>query len=350
MVDKDFCLSSFIAYRYIYKDDVDFFPNLHHHNFELPPESSLTHVTTAKDIHESLKEQINHLYEQYQTIGVLLSGGMDSAIVTSYLRQGSYAYTFTNKETSIYDSDISRAQYYCKKKGLKHRFVEINFEDYKTILPTVMKAKQAPVHSIEPQIYKAATMALQDGVDVMLIGDGSDYIFGGMDKLLLSDWQKEKFIKRYTLLEPSLVLTNPREVTDLFTPYITNENTIDVPKFLSQGPAAVESYGSYHNAFEAAELPYCDPYTELIMAEPLDLKRIKNGEPKYLIRELFTQRYPDIPIPDKIPMPRPVDIIFKDWAGPTRPEFRTDIPLAQLTGNQKWQLWCAEQFLNQFEK
>ena len=39
-------------------------------------------------------------------------------------------------------------------------------------------------------------------------------------------------------------------------------------------------------------------------------------------------------------------MIFKDWEGPTRPEFRQDIPMEQLTGNQKWQLWCAEQFLN----
>ena len=48
-------------------------------------------------------------------------------------------------------------------------------------------------------------------------------------------------------------------------------------------------------------------------------------------------------------MPRPVDAIFKDWQGPVRPEFRKDIPMHELTGNQKWQLWCAEQFLNMLE-
>jgi hypothetical protein len=47
-------------------------------------------------------------------------------------------------------------------------------------------------------------------------------------------------------------------------------------------------------------------------------------------------------------MPRPVDIIFKNWEGPRRKEFRHDIPMSQLTGNQKWQLWCAELFLNLF--
>jgi hypothetical protein len=45
-------------------------------------------------------------------------------------------------------------------------------------------------------------------------------------------------------------------------------------------------------------------------------------------------------------MPRPVDAVFKDWDGPKRPEFRKDIPMDKLTGNQKWQLWCAEKFLD----
>ena len=48
-------------------------------------------------------------------------------------------------------------------------------------------------------------------------------------------------------------------------------------------------------------------------------------------------------------MPRPVDAIFKDWGGPTRPEFKRNIPMDQLTGNQKWQLWCAQMFLDIFD-
>ena len=93
-------------------------------------------------------------------------------------------------------------------------------------------------------------------------------------------------------------------------------------------------------------MPYYDPYARLVMADPLDMHRVRNGEPKYLVRELYAMKYPELEIPFKIPMPRPVDYIFKDWEGPTRAEFRDDIPMDKLTGNQKWQLWCAEQFLN----
>ena len=84
-------------------------------------------------------------------------------------------------------------------------------------------------------------------------------------------------------------------------------------------------------------------------AEPLDLKRIRSGESKYLIRELFKMRYPELPVPEKLPMPRPVDAYFKDWTGPVRPEFREDIDMSRYTGNQKWLIWCLERFLNLIE-
>ena len=112
---------------------------------------------------------------------------------------------------------------------------------------------------------------------------------------------------------------------------------------------SIESSGSYMNAFAAAKMPYYDPYARMVMSEPLDMHRVRNGEPKYLVRELFAMIYPELPIPFKIPMPRPVDAIFKEWSGPARKEFRKDIPMETLTGNQKWQLWCAELFLNIYE-
>ena len=85
------------------------------------------------------------------------------------------------------------------------------------------------------------------------------------------------------------------------------------------------------------------------MIEPLDLNKVRNGESKYLIRELMKKKYPEIPVPDKVPMPRPVDAYFKNWNGPTRPEFKRDLDMCKFSGNQKWQLYCLEQFLNLYE-
>ena len=55
-------------------------------------------------------------------------------------------------------------------------------------------------------------------------------------------------------------------------------------------------------------------------------------------------RYPEYEVPEKIPMPRPVDAFLADWKGPVRPEFRSDIDMSKYSGNQKWLLWCLELF------
>ena len=344
MVDKDFCLSSYIAFRYIWKDGVDFAEGLKHENFKPIPLEERIPVKTSGDIDREIQKQFDSLYSKYDNIGILLSGGMDSAILAAYLKPGSHAYTFTAPGTNIFNADEERARHYCEKYHLNHHFIEISFDDYKMFTPKVMKRKAAPVHSIEPQIYKAAIAAQKDGVQLMIIGDGADYVFGGMDKLLSKDWKYDDFVKRYISLDPDTVLANPVYVYEPFEKYKKDEG-IAFLAFMDD-LCTNESYSSYMNAFETAEMPYHDPYEKLIMAEPLDLQRVRNGESKYLIRGLYAMKYPEMPVPTKIPMPRPVDMIFKNWDGPKRPEFRKDIPMDTLTGNQKWQLWCAEQFLN----
>ena len=345
MTDKNFCLSSYIAFRYIWKDGKDFCEGFQHKNFRPIDDTDRIQVKTSEDIDREIQKQFDALYKKYDNIGILLSGGMDSANLATYLKPGSHAYTFTTSLEGIFDADVERAQRYCKKFGLHHHFIDIAMDDYEKYTPIVMRAKFAPVHSIEPQIYKAAEMAKQDGVELMIVGESADLIFGGMDKLITPEWTFDDFAKRYTFLDPSLILTEPVDQIELYERYRTGKDRIDFMRFMDE-VFSIESSSSYLNAFGAAWLPYYDPYACLMMAEPLDMKRVRGGEPKYLIRGLYAIKYPELEIPFKIPMPRPVDAIFKNWKGPTRPEFRQDIPLDKLSGNQKWQLWCAEQFLN----
>ncbi|MBQ3992840.1 MAG: hypothetical protein II645_06785, partial [Bacteroidaceae bacterium] len=187
--------------------------------------------------------------------------------------------------------------------------------------------------------------AKADGVDLILVGESADLIFGGMDQLLSQDWMFDDFVRRYTFLDPKLVLKNPVPMEELFEKYRLPEGRIDFMTFMDE-VFSIESSSSYLNAFQTAGLPYYDPYARLVMRDALDLYRVRHGEPKYMVRNLYAMKYPEVEVPNKIPMPRPVDMVFADWTGPTRPEFRDDIPMNTLTGNQKWQLWCAEQFLD----
>lgn len=343
MVDVDFCLSSYLAFRYLWKDGVDFAEGFQHKNFLPVEEKNRIPVRTPADIDMEIQKQFDQLYEKYDNIGILLSGGMDSANLASYLKPGSYAYTFCSS-SGVFDADLERAKRYCEKYRLNHRLVEITMEDYKEFTPIVMRHKFAPVHSIEPQIYKAAQLAKRDGVQLMIVGESADLIFGGMDKLITPEWTYAAFVNRYTFLQPSIALKNPIDQSELFERYRQGEHGIRVFDFMDE-VFSVESSGSYMNAFGAAWMPYYDPYAKLVMADPLEMSRVRGGEPKYLVRGLYAMKYPEMEIPTKIPMPRPVDSVFDGWAGPENPRFRSDIPMQSLTGNQKWQLWCADLFL-----
>lgn len=347
MIDKDFCLSSYMAFRYIWKDGVDFFKGFKHRNFIPPKDESRILVKTAEDIDFEIQKQFDNLYSKHKDIGILLSGGIDSANLASYLKPGSHAYTFVS-DSGVFDKDLERAKYYCEKYGLVHHLIDISFEDYKKYTPIVMAHKNAPVHSIEPQIYKAAINAKKDGVELIIVGESADLIFGGMDKLISPKWDYESFMKRYIFLNPEEVLVTPVSQYELFEKYRIGNTDIDYMKFMDE-VFSIESSGSYWNAFNVAGLPYYDPYAILKMADPLDMERVRSGEPKYLIRELYAIKYPELEIPFKIPMPRPVDTIFTDWVGPQRAEFKRSIHMERLTGNQKWQLWCSELFLNLFD-
>lgn len=342
-VDKNYCMSSYLAFRYIPRANTDFATGLHHEHFVQLPDFYKVVVRTAEEIDCALKEQFQELSDQ--KLGILLSGGMDSAILASYM-MGQDAYTFRFMGGEYQKEELRRAEYYAQYYGLRLHYIDIDWQTVLDCVDEVMQTKQAPVHSIEPQIYAGALRAKQDGITQMVIGDASDYVFGGMDKLLSIDWKFDDFYKRFIYIDPADVLVEPVDMKPVFEPFRRGEY-IDFLGMLDT-ITTDESYSSYKNAFKAANVPYIDPYEKLKMADPLDLQRVRNGESKYLIRELFHMKYPEIPIPEKVPMPRPVDLYFKDWEGPKRPEFLQDLDMTMFTGNQKWLLWCLERFLNQY--
>lgn len=343
MIDKNFCMSSFLAFRYIERKDIDFFEGMRHDLIPLIPEEDRVLIDNASEIDSYLQNEFAKL--KSENLGILLSGGMDSANLASYM-EGADAYTF-RFENGFQTEELNRAEYYAKRYGLRLHYVDIKWSETERCLSLLMERKCSPVHSIEPQIYMAAQQAKKDGITMMVTGESADLLFGGMDQLLACDWTLEAFQRRYLFTNPLDVLADPVDMSYLFERFRQGDK-IDFISFMD-AVYSIESPSSYWNAFACADMPYIDPYTKLKMKSPLNLERVRNGEPKYLIRELFQMRYPELPVPDKVPMPRPVDFYFKDWKGPTRKEFLSALDMNEFTGNQKWQIYCLERFLEQFD-
>ena len=93
MVNKGYCLSQFLAFRYVFKHEMDFAEGLNRQKYVSIPNSAKTLVANAEDTDLAIKNVFRLI--QNEKFGMLLPGGMDSAVLASYMPEGSDAYTFS---------------------------------------------------------------------------------------------------------------------------------------------------------------------------------------------------------------------------------------------------------------
>jgi len=340
-IDKNYCMSSFLTYRFIFDETKLFQEGIKRAFYSLPKVKYL--IRSSNDIDNAIQNDLAKIVDN-QT-GIMLSGGIDSAILASYLPAGTKAYTLECQAEGA-KKETDEARRFAEICNLEHHVIKITWDDYEKYAPLCMKQKGMPIHSIEPMICKAAIQAKTDGCTKLIFGENADIKFGGMDGLLAKDWTKDEFKKRYTYIEPSSVLKNPIDICEPFDSYDT-ENIYDSHGFINEF-FLKEAHNTYSNACKTAGIEYITPYVFMKLDIPLDLQRIRNGESKYLIRELFAKRYPASVPAVKLPMPRAVGIWLKDWKGPVREEFLPNC-INGLTGDQKWYVYVLEWFLNLIE-
>jgi len=344
IIDPNFCNSSFLAFRYIVKKNVgwsnDFVP-------EFPDEGAqgIYPVSTPEEILNRIRQILSSI--ENEKVGLLLSGGIDSAILAALLPKETKTFTVRFNAKNACDESI-QAKKYANIMELQHYIIDIGWKDYDNNMDDLMEFKKAPLHPAEVGIYLAAKKAKEEGVDLLLVGNGADSTFGGMDKLLSKDWKFEEFIKRYTFLNPFDVLKNPVDVFYVYERFKT-ESGIDVLSFLKtvHGLGIIQTF---ETAVRAAGCKISAPYEFLSLKGELNIEKIRAGESKYLLREVFKKLYPNLTVPEKIAFARPMDEWMSSWSGPKREEFKENLDINSFTGEQKWLIYCLERFLNLMEK
>lgn len=342
MVDKNFCMSSFLMYRYLYDESINF--GLPRNNVDISFER--TPIDNGDELIEFLRAQVKSATADGKA-ALALSGGIDSAILAKFMPEGSTAYTFRCVVPGKKVEDESgRAAHWAEICKLNHKVIDIYWEDVEAVVDKLMLNKGAPIHSIETQIHIAAKKVLADGFPKFIFGEIADTVYGGLDRLLSKDWLLGDFVERYSYVLPYKVLREPQMPLEPFHK-IEVDGHVDPHDFLNRY-FFPESLGSYFNACSLAGVEFIAPYSLTRMAHPIDYKKIRSGESKYIVREAFRKLYPGEDIPRKTPMPRPVNEWFENWQGPTREEF---LPHCHetLNGNQRWMVWALERFLNLIE-
>lgn len=331
-------------YRYVYDRNYCFHVNTPCRqvdlNFDRLP------VKDKDSLFYALKHFVDEACEADKA-ALALSGGMDSAILAKMVPSGTKAYTFRCiiPGVQVTDESIS-AKKWAEINDLDHEIIDIYWEDIVESADRCMRHKGSPIHSIEAQINIAAKKAREAGKSKFILGENADIIYGGMDGLLKKDWLYQEFIERYTYVMPYRVLRDPVMPLEPFKTFEVDGH-IDGHDFINTY-FRQEALGTYTNACETAGIEFVGPYSLTYMDCTIDYKRIRSGDTKYIIRELFKELYPSMDVPAKIPMPRPVNEWFSKWEGPRRAEFIphcTDI----MTGDQRWMIWCLERYLDMIE-
>lgn len=80
MINKEYCMSHYLAFRFIADENINFFDGLKHEIYKGHSSNEVVNVETIQDMDRVISEKIKEFYIPNKT-AVLLSGGMDSAIL-----------------------------------------------------------------------------------------------------------------------------------------------------------------------------------------------------------------------------------------------------------------------------
>jgi hypothetical protein len=341
---NNFCISSYLTFRYVVKDGVPWKEGVLPEYPDCQAQGRYK-VKSGQQVLQKLRQSVSECCRD-RSVGILLSGGIDSAILAALMPAGTLAYTVKfHAENAVDESQMARVL--ADAAQLKHKTVDVTWDDYLEHMDFLMQNKKSPLHPAEVGLYLAAKQAASEGMNMLIVGNGADSTFGGMDKLLSKDWGFDEFVARYTFVEPSTAVKDPVSMRDTYEAYRTADG-INVQGFLkvTHGIGIIQMF---ENAIHSAGCKILAPYEELSLDGKLDLERIRSGDTKYILRDVFRLLYPGQDIPDKIPFARPMEQWMSGWQGPARPEFLDNLPMDKFTGEQKWLIYCLERFMNLME-
>ena len=305
MSNLEQCINEYLAFQHLYSN-ISWKEGYHNRTYDEYTECPRKiKVSNGEDAHKELLK-FKHKFKNNNNIGILISSGIDSATISKLLPENSLAFYATYKEREN-DPEIDIVKQYCFINKLKLIIVEVSWEDYKTNMKFLMKVKKNPIHPCEVPVYMCCKKAVEMGVEIILSGWGADTHFGGMSKLLSRDWSFEEFKKRYEycprIKEDNLSL----DLT--YKDYIKIDKNIDIQKFLTFN-YHIMTLKSFFYIPEILGLIHIPVWGFLGIKNNLDLKRIRDGNPKYIIQETFKIMYKDdnLPVTEKIPFTRPTDI------------------------------------------
>jgi asparagine synthase (glutamine-hydrolysing) len=174
----------------------DFYWRMHYVDAAGIPQSELTERFRAL-LPVSVSRQLDGA-----AVGTFLSGGTDSSTVTGVLSQlqqapvDAYSIGF---DAEGFD-EMAYAHIAAKRYAARHHAYYVTPQDVVDAVPRVAAAYDEPFGNASAVgVYYCALRAREDGIHVMLAGDGGDELFGGNAR-----YAKQKIFEAYRFVPPAL--------------------------------------------------------------------------------------------------------------------------------------------------
>jgi len=201
-------------------------------------------------IEKILLQELKRLTEGCHRVCIPLSGGVDSSLVvalTNEVLSTDKIYTYS---AGFYgDDEFEYSRLIAKIFGTKHKEKILTRDDYigeKSLLKPLIRFKAEPLHPNEIALAAVENIAMHDGCDIAICGEGSDDIFGGYGQILRMylNYDKSKPFFEYFLDNYRYFSLSDREI-------IKDEYLVDDAHLLNdvlveeELPTSIENYVFY---------------------------------------------------------------------------------------------------------
>lgn len=140
----------------------------------------LSEEDAASELETRLRKTTQDYLLSDVPVATLMSGGLDSTLVTAFAREAAPVEAFTLSIDGSGDGldEAPQARAIAEHLGVKHRVVPFDRQRFLHSLPASLANAEAPYPFLEPVEYTAAALH-EAGYKVVLNGLGADELFGG---------------------------------------------------------------------------------------------------------------------------------------------------------------------------
>ncbi|PIN75999.1 hypothetical protein COV18_01080 [Candidatus Woesearchaeota archaeon CG10_big_fil_rev_8_21_14_0_10_37_12] len=158
-----------------------------------------TKPSTKEEVKQALVEAIkNRIHDQ--KFGVLLSGGVDSSLITTVLKKFTdnficysvgFEYHLQNEQHTVWqNTDLGPAKHLAEQLGVKFKYKIFSQKEIEKLIKKsaqIMNNPDLVNISVSSVILAAEELAKQDGINVLFGGLGSEEIFAGYQRHLQAE-------------------------------------------------------------------------------------------------------------------------------------------------------------------